>query len=166
MIALRLTSIKDFMSHLLLSETFDSFQFIEGEIVTFNTFTIDGFVQKPFYPEEENIPEYSLWKTLREYCFTLIKGRKTPLSFKFIFRLSPQNTARLIAQNRLDFTPDQIQGLYLNIRYDGTTLQCITGTSLKTFTMDKSLEKSWDTMVQKILHPKTNPLRPGSLGKA
>ncbi len=157
MIALRLTSIKDFMSHLLLSETFDSFQFIEGEIVTFNTFTIDGFVQKPFYPEEENIPEYSLWKTLREYCFTLIKGRKTPLSFKFIFRLSPQNTARLIAQNRLDFTPDQIQGLYLNIRYDGTTLQCITGTSLKTFTMDKSLEKSWDTMVQKFFTQKQIP---------
>ena len=45
MIALRLTSIKDFMSHLLLSETFDSFQFIEGEIVTFNTFTIDECVE-------------------------------------------------------------------------------------------------------------------------
>ena len=157
MIALRLTSIKDVMSHLLVSETFDSFQFIEGEIVTFNTFTIDGFVQKPFYPEEENIPEDSLWKTLREYCFTLIKGRKTPLSFKFIFRLSPQNTARLIAQNRLDFTPDQIQGLYLNIRYDGTTLQCITGTSLKTYTMDKSLEKSWDTMVQNFFTQKQIP---------
>ncbi len=154
MIALRLTSIKDCMSHLLLSETFDNFQFIEGEIVTFNTFTIDGYIQKSFYPEEEELPQYSLWKSLREYCFTLIKGKKTPLSFKFIFSLSPENTARLITQNHLDFHPDQIQGLYLNIRYDGATLQCITGTSLKTFTIDKSLEHSWDTMVQKFFTQK------------
>ena len=40
MIALTLTEIKDFTSHLLLKDTFDSFYFIEGEIVTFNTFLI------------------------------------------------------------------------------------------------------------------------------
>ena len=154
MIALKLTSVKDFMTHLLLSETFDNFLFIEGEIVTFNTFTIDGYIQKAFFPEEDTLPEYSSWKNLRDYCFTLIKGRKTPLSFKFIFSLSPKNTARLISQNNLDYTPDQVQGLYLNIRYDGTALQCITGTSLKTFTMDKSLEQAWDTMVQKFFSQK------------
>lgn len=154
MIALKLTSVKDFMSHLLLQETFDNFLFIEGEIVTFNTFTIDGYIQKAFFPEEDAPPEYSSWKMLRDYCFTLIKGKKTPLSFKFIFSLSPRNIARLIAQNNLDYTPDQVQGLYLNIRYDGTTLQCVTGTSLKTFTMDKSLEQAWDTMVQKYLSQK------------
>lgn len=154
MIALKLTSVKDFMTHLLLSETFDNFLFIEGEIVTFNTFTIDGYIQKAFFPEEDTLPEYSSWKNLRDYCFTLIKGRKTPLSFKFIFSLSPKNTARLISQNNLDYTPDQVQGLYLNIRYDGTTLQCVTGTSLKTFTMDKSLEQAWDTMVQKFFSQK------------
>ena len=39
MIAFSLTNIKDFMSHLLLNETFDHFSFIEGEITTFNTLT-------------------------------------------------------------------------------------------------------------------------------
>lgn len=48
MISLSLTDIKGFMSQLLLSETFDNFSFIEGEIVTFNTFKIDGFIQKDF----------------------------------------------------------------------------------------------------------------------
>lgn len=157
MISLHLTNIKDFMSHLLLSETFDNFLFIEGEIVTFNTFTIDGYIQKAFYQGEEDLPEYSVWSTLREYCFTLIKGKKTPLSFKFIFSLSPKNTARLITQNALDFIPEQVQGLYINIRYDGTTLQCITGTSLKAFTLDKALEKAWDEMVQKYLSQKQIP---------
>lgn len=154
MIALHLTSVKDCMSHLLRSDTFDNFHFIEGEIITFNTFTIDGFNQKSFFSEDESISEYSLWKQLKDFCFTLIRGKKTPLSFKFVFSLSPANIARLIEQNHLDFQPDQIQGLYLNIRYDGTSLQCITGTSLKSFSMDKSLEQAWDTMVQKFFAQK------------
>lgn len=157
MIALHLTSVKDFMAHLLLSETFDNFLFIEGEIVTFNTFTMDGFMQKSFFSEEENIPEYSSWKNLKNFCFSLIKGKKTPLSFKFIFSLSPKNIARLIEQNHLDFRADQVQGLYLNIRYDGSSLQCITGTSLKTFSMDKSLEQTWDAFVQKFFAQKSIP---------
>jgi hypothetical protein len=154
MIALRLTSVKDSMAHLLLAETFDNFLFIEGEIVTFNTFNIDGFIQKSFYPEEENIPSYSLWKQLREYCYSLIKGKKTPLSFKFIFSLAPAAISRFIIQNNLDYKADEVQGMYLNIRYDGNSLQCITGISLKTFTLDKSLEQCWDKMVQKFLSQK------------
>ena len=43
MIALKLPNNKQFMSHLLLSETFDHFLVIDGEITTFNTFTINGF---------------------------------------------------------------------------------------------------------------------------
>lgn len=46
MISLTLTNVKNFMSHLLLKETFDNFSFIEGEIITFNTFRIDGYMQK------------------------------------------------------------------------------------------------------------------------
>ena len=52
MIALALTDVKECMGKLLLSETFDPFYFIEGEIVTFNTFTMDGFLKKDFFEEE------------------------------------------------------------------------------------------------------------------
>jgi len=82
MISLSLTDIKGFMSQLLLSETFDNFSFIEGEIVTFNTFRIDGFIQKDFFDTEEEPPQYSCWKNLREYCFSIIRGKRTPLSFQ------------------------------------------------------------------------------------
>lgn len=154
MIALKLNNTKNFMAHLLLSDTFDHFLFIEGEIVTFNTFTIDGYIQKAFYDSEEVLPEYSSWKNIREFCFSVIKGKRTPLSFKFIFSLSPENIARLIEQNNLDFQPSDVQGLYLNIRFDNNGLTCVTGTSMKTFTMDKSLEQAWDTMVQKFFDKK------------
>ena len=71
MIALKLTNVKACMSHLLLMDTFDSFLLIEGEIMTFNTFKIDGFIQKNFYTSEEleqmgTLPEYAYWKQLRE----------------------------------------------------------------------------------------------------
>lgn len=145
------------MSHLLLSDTFDHFLFIEGEIVTFNTFTIDGYLRKDFYgADPEDIPAgyYSSWKQLRELCFSIIKGKRTPLSFRFVFSLSPENIAKLIDRKGLDFQSSDVQGLYLNIRFDGTSLQCVTGTSLKTFSMDKSLEKEWDSMVPRFFDKK------------
>ena len=165
MISLKLTETKKFMSQLLLSELFDHFLFIEGDIVTFNSFHIDGYIQKDFYaefpPEElfsaassfsgsEALPEYSYWKQVREYCFSLIKGKRTPLSFKFVFRLSPANITKLIAKQNLDFQPNTVQGLYLNIQFNEQGLTCVTGTSLNTFTLDKSLEKAWDGMVQRF----------------
>ena len=109
MIALTLTEIKDFTSHLLLKDTFDSFYFIEGEIVTFNTFRIDGFIQKDFFDIDTDLPEYSYWKNIREYCFSLIRGKRTPLSFRFVFSLSPRNIVRLIEQHNLALDPDEIQ---------------------------------------------------------
>ena len=150
MIAFSLTNIKESMSHLLLLDTFDNFAFIEGQIVTFNTFKIDGFIQKDFFDSGMELPEYSPWKNVREYCFSLIKGKRTPLSFRFVFSRSRKNIGRLIEQNSLPTDPESVQGLYLNIHYDGTRLSCVTGTSFKTFTMDKTLEHAWDEMVEKF----------------
>lgn len=155
MILLSIPEVKEFMSKLLLSETFDTFLFVEGEIVTFNTFTMNGRLQKEFF-DKDMVPErtYSLWKDLREYCFSLIRGKRTPLRFKFVFGLSKPNIEKLLKQQELPFTPQDVQGLYLNISYDGTSLKCVTGTSMNLFTMDKSLEEAWDKMVQKFFTQK------------
>ena len=104
MIALKLPEVKECMSKLLLSDTFDSFLFIEGEIVTYNTFSINGFLKKDFF-EKDLAPsrDYSLWKDIREYAFSLIKGKKTPLSFRFVFGLSEANIERLLKQQELNF---------------------------------------------------------------
>ena len=55
MIALSLTEVKECMSKLLLSEVFDPFFFIEGEITTFSTFSIDGYLKKEFYNKVNEI---------------------------------------------------------------------------------------------------------------
>ena len=140
---------KKCMAELLLKSTFDPFSFIEGEITTFAKFTIDGHLHKEFF-EEKPEQEYSLWKDLREYCFSIIRGKRTPLGFKLIFSLSPEQTSALLSDHAPGYQLSDIQGLYLNFRYDGTQLTCTTGTSLYTFTMDKTVEQAWDKWVQKF----------------
>ena len=154
MIALSLTEVKECMSQLLLTENFDPFLFIEGEIMTFSTFTMDGYLKKEFFDDEAPEREYALWKDVREYCFSLIKGKRTPLSFKFVLGLSDSNIQKLLEGKGLDYQPQDVRGLYINLRYDGTKLQCVTGTAMNIFTMDKSLEQAWDTMVQKFFTQK------------
>ena len=135
------------MSHLLLKDTFDSLSLIEGEITTYNKFTIDGYIHKDFY-EEAPDREYSLWSELRSHCLSIIKGKRTPLGFKFILSLSREDIIGFLEQGGLRYRPEEIQGLYMNLRYDGTHLGCVTGTSMHTFTMDKSLDEAWDRWVQ------------------
>lgn len=146
---------KKCMNELLLQPTFDSFLFIEGDITTFNTFQINGRLKKDFFNqglEESTAPdrEYSLWKELREFCFSLIKGKRTPLGFHFVLSLSAPNIAHLLSSEDLVYHPHDVQGLYLNFKYDGTLLTCTTGTSMNLFTMDKSLEYAWDKMARRI----------------
>ena len=136
-------SAKNCMSHLLLKDTFDTFLFIEGEFNTFNKFN-------------EKLEEtYSRWEKIRDFCFQIIRGKRTPLNFKIVLALpDDQIPAFLTAHGLTAYRPEDIQGLYLNFHYDGSTLQCITGTALKTFSMDKSIEREWDTEVKSILKSK------------
>lgn len=143
-------SAKNCMAHLLLKDTFDNFSFIEGEITTYNKFTIDGFLQKEFF-DEEPVREYSYWKDVRDFCFSIIRGKRTPLNFKIVLSLAPEHFPAFLDKHQIQACrPEEIQGMYLNFRYDGTNLQCVTGISMKSFSMDKSLEREWDASVEQF----------------
>ena len=157
MIALQIQEIKNFMSKLLLSQTFDNFLLVEGSITTYNTFRIDGRLHKDFFTQEESEElgiehrDFSYWKEVKPVCLDLIKGKKTPLGFKFTFQLSRENTSKLLTSSGItSIQPENISGLLLNIRYDNGDLQVITGTNLKLFTLDKTLEHAWDDMVKRF----------------
>ena len=60
-------------------------------------------------------------------------------------------------KENLGFTADQVAGLYLNIRYENGALSCVTGTSLKIFTLDKRLEYEWDEMIRRYFKKKQVP---------
>jgi len=44
-----------------------------------------------------------------------------------------------------------VGGLYLNVRFEKGELRIITGTAIKTFTLDKTLEQEWDIKVKAML---------------
>ena len=141
---------KNCMQHLLLKPTFDSFALIEGEITTYNTFRIDGYIHKNFY-EDAPLKDYSSWGDLREFCFHIIRGKRTPLNFRFILSLPREDFEDFLNQQEIfAFRSSDLQGLYLNFKYDGTSLKCVTGISLSLFTMDKTLEKVWDNYAKEF----------------
>ena len=145
MIACNICDIKLFTKKLFIGETFDRFLLKEAEIVTFNTFSIDGRVHKSFYSEEERaegqIEEYSTWKTLRPFCFSLIKAA----------------TEQFLTARKSQWLPEQVGGLFLNIHYENQHLSCVTGLSLNQFTLDKTLEREWDESIRTFLRKEELP---------
>ena len=105
---------------------------------------------------DEKLEEtYSRWEKIRDFCFQIIRGKRTPLGFKIVLALPEDQIPHFLTAHGLTgYRPEEIRGLYLNFHYDGHHLQCITGTSLNTFTMDKSIEREWDTEVKSILKSK------------
>ena len=85
----------------------------------------------------------------------MIKGNKTPLSMKIILMLSQANTEHLLIKYNLPFSGENINGLFFNIHYDGTNLNCTTGVSYRTFTMDNRLEAVFEeSMLSWLRHYK------------
>lgn len=74
---------KNCMSVLLLSDRFDSFSFIGGEITTYCTFQIDGTYHPEFFADKEDAGSepYVRWSYVREYCLSLIKGKPDAPAF-------------------------------------------------------------------------------------
>lgn len=154
MISIQITDLKYFMNILLLKEAFDSFYLEEATIKTAQTFHIDGHINHDFYTKEEleELPakaeELSSFKELRPIIFSLIKGNHTPLFFKFVLHASSPYVKKLVAKNELELEGDKLPSLLLNIKYDGSKLICTTGTFFSTFTLDKTVEKLWDSTLK------------------
>lgn len=153
MIALEIQETKDFMNKLLISPIFDHFCLVEASISTYQTVTIDGKVNQDYFSSEEldGMTPYNSWEKVKPLCFQVIKGNRTPLSFRITLTLSPDNIKNVLRSLNLNLTTEQVRGLLLNIKYDGTKVTCVTGTFLNIFSMDKQLETEWDTLAEKFL---------------
>ncbi len=155
MTALKVEDIRQFTSSLFIGNVFDRFLMREAQIVTFNTFQIDGHIRKEYYTDQEiqegHIGELSAWEAIKPVCYGLIKGKKLPGSFQIVLQLGPEQTEAFLKKRQLPIRAEQISGLYLNVRYEEGELYCVTGTSVNFFTLDKSLETEWDEAVRLFL---------------
>lgn len=157
MIALNISEIKNFMNKLLCTETFDNFLLKEATIQSSVTWSLDGDLNQDFYSSEE-LEEMQLtglsflpFGLLRSQCFDLIKGKRAPSYFKFVFLLSPTNLARTLEQTHSSFSSSDITGMFLNLKFQHGKLLLTTGISYRIFSADKSLEQEWDVLVKRFL---------------
>ncbi len=88
---------------------------------------------------------------VRQHCFDLIKGKRTPSYFKFVFLLSPDNLSRTLASMQMAPTPQDVTGMFLNLKFQNGNLMLTTGVSYRIFSTDKSLEHEWDRLVEIFL---------------
>ena len=88
-----------------------------------------------------------MWQEEKEKIFSLVKGKKTPLSFQFVMMLKPDLVSNILAKYNLAIREDEVAGLF-NILYDRQGLKCTAGVSRKTFVLDKTLEEAWDQEVK------------------
>lgn len=156
MIAVLASNNKEFMTKLLTSEIFDDFLVEEATIDTFNTFHIDGRIHKDFYKDNssasEDMPlsEYSRWGDLRSICFDLIKGKRTPLGFKFTFHPGSIIKNEVLENAGLNINPEDVL-LGLNIRFSNGNIILTTGCAFRVFSLDKTIEKAWDEFIPSFL---------------
>lgn len=140
MTALHIADIKGFMNLLFTAEAFDRFQFVEGEISTAIDYKLSGRVNFNFYSEEEleqlKSEEYQEWGATKPIITQMIKGKRLPVSMKFVLKKAGKGDLTYL----------------LNIRYENNNLVIITGVSRSVFTMDKSGEKEWDDNVKAFLN--------------
>lgn len=153
MLALKINDVREFMNQLLIGETFDHLQLVEASITTFNTFSIDGTLKRDFFDTDtcdildQSSITYSLWKEVKPYCYSIIRGKRTPLHFRIIFQLTKKQTDFIVRKLNNRITPDLVKGLFLNLQYKNKELLCTTGISLQTFLPDKAPEHLWDSEV-------------------
>ena len=156
MIALSIIDVKDFMNKLLIGEVFDRFFLVEASVTTFNTFTIDGRLQQDFFDTDtvamhkSNSIEYSLWRDVKPYCFSVIRGRRTPLNFRIVLQLSHKQTQQILNPSFPDGSVPDCR-FCLNLQYRNDSLLCTTGVSYTSFRLDKRPEHLWDEIIRKSL---------------
>ena len=141
------------MSRFLASDTFDDF-FLESAVLKLaTTYTIDGHINRDFYEDGDEAPEYALagWALMRPMCLELIKGRHTPVSFRFVMCASPKMRQELLAGDEYSEARSAVSELVFIVGFKDGELTITTGAALSGFILDKSYERQWDGYIKSII---------------
>ena len=123
-------AVKTLMTKLLADDVFDGFLFHEALVVSSARFQF------------ELADMHQMWQELRPIIFSCIKGKIRPKVFRLVLKASD----KLIQE----ITP-QASALFVNINYEQDALLLTSGYSLKSFSLDKSFEQSWDDYLNHFL---------------
>lgn len=156
--SLRITAVGNFMKKLLSSDCFDMFLMSSAVLNMASGWTADGHLNKDFYTKEEwedpEIRPYDLieWAQMRPVFHELIRGKKAPASFTFVLQLKPDLAKELPDHYHVESSGGFVDALVLTIRYEHSTLTCLSGISMKTFTTDKTVPELWDRYILEFMN--------------
>ncbi|MCR5368801.1 DUF5721 family protein [Eubacterium sp.] len=151
MISENIENVKGLVSRLLSDEIFANMLLYSLEVKNAYLTEVSGKMNKEFFDssEEAGAEEYIRWSDVRELFFQSIKGSRLPLKFKIVLLADSLLIEKIGEAAEIQNASGNIASLGVNIYYDRNGLSITSGTSLKLFTMDKSVEKCWDEWVRK-----------------
>lgn len=133
--------VKNFMNKLLTASCFDSFEVREIELETIVKYSVDGRINKEYLQDAEE-HKFALWSELRPYIFQLIKGKKKPRFLKMVLSANV---------HMLEWLDENAASASINLVYEKDRVMGTTGTSQKSFSMDKILDNKWEEAVKAFL---------------
>ena len=144
-VAMDSADVKGFMNRLLREDILDQFEVRGVEMALSTRININGALEAPT-PEDDTEPEakprslgYATWESLRPLIFAIIKTGAKPKQIKIVFSYKSSD-AKEIHQNAA--------ALFLNMVYEGDAVSFTTATAQKEFSLEKSLDDSWDEWVR------------------
>ena len=129
MLALELSDdlVKGFMGRLLKEGIFSDFKVRSVDILAKNRFSLDGEISGS---EAKN---FSMWSELQPLVFEVVKHMGRPSVLKIVFS---HKEPQVIHENA--------SALFLNMMYENGKVSFTTATSQKAFSLEKTLDSTWD----------------------
>ncbi|MEG0804849.1 MAG: DUF5721 family protein [Lachnospiraceae bacterium] len=157
MIALLITTVKEFMNQTLVGELFDHFLLSEASVTSKISYSIDGHLYLSHFSEPEKLrlieEEVTLipFHYVKRTIFDMMKGTQTPSFLKLVLQLSPKNIRNTLTSIDSRLTCEDIGGMCINLTFQNERLMCTTGISYTIFAKDKELEHEWDRLICRFL---------------
>ncbi len=156
MFVFQITDIRDFTHKLFVGDTFDWFEMALAEFQTACRIRLDGRLVTDYFDNDLRQEllsagrKFVLWKEMKPLCYQIVKGRRTPLSFRIVLNVSGATPV-------LDKVLDQaaasgcLSGLSIRFEFSSGKIVGATGVSLSSFSTDRNPEFLWDEAARNFL---------------
>lgn len=154
MITLLADDTRRFMQCLIKTDAFDNFLLYSLSIDTLYNTSVDGEINQDYLSsDEKEINEgqrYIKFTDVKGMLKDLLKQSRTPTAMKIIFSMNQKSTEDIQRRTLGESAVLPVQGFLLNVTFDGEKVKVTTGTNYAQFTLDKSIEQSFDQMIRQF----------------
>lgn len=146
------------MGRLFGESFFDGLMVSFFELATGMHVRFDGKRGTDWYADDEmeifrdaHTQRYVCWREIKPHVFDIIRGKRTPTSMDGAFILPEPAMWQVLQAYGLEQKKDLVETLVWNLHFEKGILTLVTGCSLRTFSLDKSVEQAWDAWTGQTL---------------